>query len=131
MRILAASAFGPFPSRGGGGKSPSRWGTGPCCHGRYGAALRTELIEQDLGVLQVGGIESLSEPVVDVGEHCAGFITTAGIAKQPSKTHRRAQLPRLGPLLGGDRAPQPYASLCLRAVRRAHQQQSFAGDALD
>src|SRR5262249_34868695 len=30
-------------------------------------ALRTQLLEQRLGVLQVGGVEALGEPVVDVG----------------------------------------------------------------
>jgi hypothetical protein len=32
-----------------------------------GASLRTELIEQDLGVFQIGGIEALGKPAVDVG----------------------------------------------------------------
>ena len=30
----------------------------------------TDFFEQRLGVLQVGGVEALGEPVVDVGEHC-------------------------------------------------------------
>src|ERR1700731_4874387 len=31
--------------------------------------LRTQLIEQRLCVFQIGGVEALSEPAVDVGEH--------------------------------------------------------------
>jgi hypothetical protein len=78
---------------GGGGKKPNSMGYGSLSSRKIwhvpeknlrpanGASLRTELIEQDLGVLQVGGIESLSEPVVDVGEHCAGFVAAIGIAQ--------------------------------------------------
>ena len=33
-----------------------------------------ELIEQRPGVFQVGGAKALGKPVVDIGEHCAGFI---------------------------------------------------------
>jgi len=34
---------------------------------------RTQLVEQRLGVLQVGGVEALGEPVVDIGEHRVSF----------------------------------------------------------
>jgi len=36
-----------------------------------------ELIEQGFGVLQVGGVEALGEPVIDFGEHRARFVATA------------------------------------------------------
>jgi hypothetical protein len=44
---------------------------------------RTQLVEQRLGVLQVGGIEAFGEPVVDAGEHRAGFVATPLRGKQP------------------------------------------------
>ena len=39
--------------------------------------LAPKLIHQRLNVLQVGGVEAFGEPVVDVGEHRAGFIALA------------------------------------------------------
>jgi len=36
-----------------------------------------QLVEQGLGVLQVGGVETLGEPVVDVGQHRARLVATA------------------------------------------------------
>src|SRR5208283_3310970 len=56
-------------------------------------ARSAELVEQGLGVLEVGGVEAFGKPVVDFGEHRAGFIATSGIAQQPGKTRGRAQFP--------------------------------------
>src|SRR6516165_5024598 len=39
--------------------------------------LRRQLVEQRLGVLQVGGVEALGEPVVDLRKHRACLVTTA------------------------------------------------------
>src|SRR6266851_3093517 len=61
--------------------------------------VTVELVEEGLGVLQVGGIEALGEPVVDVGEHRARLVAMVLPREQPSETHRRAQLPRLGALI--------------------------------
>jgi hypothetical protein len=36
--------------------------------------LGAQLVEQRLGVLQIGGVEALGEPVVDLGEHCAPIV---------------------------------------------------------
>jgi hypothetical protein len=36
--------------------------------------LCTQFIEQFLGVLQVGGVEALGEPIVDVGAHRASVL---------------------------------------------------------
>ena len=37
-------------------------------------ALGAQLLKQRLGVLQVGGVEALREPIVDFGEHRVGLI---------------------------------------------------------
>jgi hypothetical protein len=39
-----------------------------------------QVVEQRLGVDEVGGVEALGEPVVDVGEHRAGFVAPVRIA---------------------------------------------------
>jgi hypothetical protein len=41
-----------------------------------------ELFERRLGIFQVGGIEALSEPVVDVCQHRAAFSATAFAGQQ-------------------------------------------------
>src|SRR5215469_15095477 len=53
----------------------------------------TKLVEQRLGVLQIGGVEALSEPVVDFSQHRTCLVAATGIAQQPGETYRRAQLP--------------------------------------
>jgi hypothetical protein len=54
--------------------------------------LRTELNEQCLGVLQVGGVEAFGEPVVDVGEHRTRVIAAPLLREQASEAHGRAKL---------------------------------------
>jgi hypothetical protein len=39
--------------------------------------LRTPLVEQRLGVFEIGGIEAFGEPAVDFGEHRARVVATA------------------------------------------------------
>ena len=47
------------------------------------ALLFVKLVEQCLGILQVGGIEALREPVVDAGKYRAGFVAAAFPREQP------------------------------------------------
>jgi hypothetical protein len=44
---------------------------------------RTQLVEQRLGVLQIGGVEAFGEPVVNFGEHRARFFAATLRGKQP------------------------------------------------
>jgi hypothetical protein len=41
---------------------------------RKGIPLRCQFVQQRLGVFQVRGVEALGEPVVDFGQHRAGFV---------------------------------------------------------
>jgi len=43
-------------------------------------SLYAQLLEQRLGVLQVGGVELLREPVVDFSEHRARLVAAIGVA---------------------------------------------------
>src|SRR5229473_1019104 len=61
-----------------------------------------QLLEQRLGVFQVGGVEALGEPAVDLGEHRTRLVAAALFVEQPREAHRRAQLPRLGTLESRD-----------------------------
>src|ERR1700677_1098460 len=61
---------------------------------KQGTELSSHLIEQRLGVLQVWGVEALSEPAVNFAEHRVGLVATALFCKQARETHRRTQLKR-------------------------------------
>ena len=54
--------------------------------------LVAQLIEQRLGLFQIGGIEAFGEPVVDRGEHRARFSGTALSREQTAEAGGRAQL---------------------------------------
>jgi len=53
--------------------------------------LGAQLVEQRLGLFQVGSVEALGEPAVDVGEHRARFVTAILRRKQPREAHGCAQ----------------------------------------
>jgi hypothetical protein len=53
---------------------------------------RTQLVEQSLGVLQVGGVEALGEPAVNFGQHGARLVATILFREQPCEAGRGAQL---------------------------------------
>ncbi len=65
------------------------------------AGLR-QRFEQCFGVLKIGGVESLGEPIVDWLEQLEGLPALSHIAPESSEAGRRAQLPRAGALLAGD-----------------------------
>jgi len=56
----------------------------PRVSGSYGA----QLLEQCLGVLQIGGIEALGEPAVDLGEPRARLLRADHAAKPARSTHQ-------------------------------------------
>ena len=66
-------------------------------------SLGFQIVEQRLRVLQVGGVESLGEPVVNIGEHGARFVAAIGVAQQPGEAHGGAQFPPFAALLPFDR----------------------------
>jgi hypothetical protein len=48
--------------------------------------LRAQLIEQRLGIFQIGQVEAFGEPIVDFAQHRARFIAAVGVAEQARKT---------------------------------------------
>ena len=64
---------------------------GPVLH--QGSGQSAQLVEHGLGVLQVGGVEALGEPLVNLGEHRACFIALALLGEQSRETSGGAQLP--------------------------------------
>jgi len=88
-----------------------------CFRGR----LRLPLIEQRLRVLK-GGVEALGEPVVDLGEHRAGFVAAIGVAQQPRGTlgceltvFARVTYVMMVMTDGGERTQEEFADLFSRA----------------
>src|SRR5216683_2714852 len=57
-----------------------------------------QLVEQRLCIFEVGGVETLGEPVVYFGEHRARLVATALRCEQSCEAHNRPQLQRLCPL---------------------------------
>jgi len=55
------------------------------------ALLFAKLLEQCLGVLQIGGVEAFREPVVDFGEHRASFISLALLVEQSREARGGSQ----------------------------------------
>src|SRR5260370_25442812 len=54
----------------------------------------TQLIEQRLGVLEVGGVKALGEPAVDFGKHRASLVATALLREQPGEAPRPEPFPK-------------------------------------
>src|SRR6516162_390218 len=68
--------------------------------------LRLKVPQQRFGVLQVGGVEALGEPVVDLPEHRARLVAFALTRQEPRKSSRGAEFERFSaePLRDLDRS---------------------------
>src|ERR1700730_14845717 len=84
----------------------------------------TQVIEQRLCVLQVGGVEAFGEPAVDVGEHSARLIAITLLAEQPCEADSRARFQRFPTLAARDFDGGVETALRLHRIPCAlHQQQ--------
>src|SRR5580704_2492911 len=78
--------------------------------------LAPDLVEQRVRILQIGGVEALGEPAVDVGKDPAGFVDLALALEQAGKTIRCAQFVKPGTLLSGHLYRMPKQSFGLPLV---------------
>jgi hypothetical protein len=100
------------------------------CSGRHAPEPReaesrpsAQLVEQHLGVLEIGGVEALGEPAIDGGEQLVSLAAFTLVGPQAGEAGRRAQLERLGALSLRDLPCQMEARLGVGAtVRRLNQQ---------
>src|SRR5262249_61061718 len=69
---------------------------------QQGSRRAAQLVEQCPGLLQVGGVETLGEPVVDAAERRARFVAATGAAQQAREASGCAQLPRFGTHADGE-----------------------------
>jgi hypothetical protein len=53
--------------------------------------LRSQFVEQCLGVFQIGGVEALGEPAVHFGQHRARLVATAHLCDEARKARGRAK----------------------------------------
>src|SRR5919109_1328465 len=65
-------------------------------------ALSCQLLQQDLGLLQVCCVKALGKPPINRREHLVGFGSLALLLPQPTQAHPRPQLQRLRLLAAGD-----------------------------
>jgi len=56
----------------------------------FALALVAQLVQQGFCLLQVGGVEALGEPVVDIEKHLARLFTTILFGEQSRDAGRRA-----------------------------------------
>jgi hypothetical protein len=61
-----------------------------------------QLVEQCLGIPEVGAVEALGEPAIDRQEKVRCLGTLALVSPKPGEAGRGAELPKLGPLLAGE-----------------------------
>src|SRR5216683_1779083 len=80
--------------------------------------LCAQFAEQRLGVFQIGQVETLGEPAVDVGEHRARLVGLALPLEQAGKADRRAQFEKSCLLAAGDFDRPAETVLRLRLVGR-------------
>jgi len=57
-----------------------------------GCSYLFQLVEQRLCVLQVGGVEALGEPTIEVGQHRMRLVSAIGVAQKPREADGGAQL---------------------------------------
>src|SRR6516165_1806180 len=98
-RLIAAMVSRAGASASQGHRLSRDLSVGSVC---VGSVLLSELVEQRLGVLEVGCGETFSEQAIDRRQQVAGFGAAALVAAEPGKAHSGAQFPELGPLLPGD-----------------------------
>src|SRR5262249_32008373 len=89
-----------------------------------------QLIEQDLGLLQVAGLEAFGEPAVERSKKIAGLIPPALIAPQPRHAHRGAQFPGLRLLLPRNRERALEILFRSRRIRLRRESCDFPGNAI-
>src|ERR1700730_14181797 len=93
--------------------------------------LRSQRVEQSLGLIQIARVEALGEPAVDWSEQIASLIALPLIAPQPRHAHRRAELPGFGLLRARDRKRAFEMRLRFCHIRIRHQQRDFPGSSVD
>src|SRR5215469_14062555 len=76
-----------------------------------------QLGEERFRVLQIGGVEPLSEPAVNRRQQFKGLGAVALVAPEPGEAHRGAQFVASRALLSGDREGGAERILGLRWIR--------------
>src|SRR5215469_11128594 len=80
----------------------------------FSSLVISQLLQQRLGVLQIGGVEALGEPVVDLGEHRTRIVKAIRIAQQSRKARCRAQFKHLRAHVA--RQSDSFAKVCFRRL---------------
>src|SRR5215510_3274903 len=86
-----------------------------------------QLVQQGLGLAEVGGVRPLGEPAIHLGQQLAGFLALALLLPQPAQTQGGPQLERLGLLAAGHGEGLVETFFCgqyciLHAAFRMHKQ---------
>src|SRR5579862_453855 len=93
--------------------------------------LFVQLVEQGLGIIQIGGIEAFGEPVVDFGEHRARFVAMTLLREQSREAGRGAQFKTTGLLAGRSVDRRAKQSLGFVRMGRSLDLNQFASYAIE
>jgi hypothetical protein len=85
----------------------------------------------ELSLLQIEGVEPLTEPAVDRGEKIASLLPLALIAPESCHTHRRAQFPGFCLLLARNCEGAVEIRFRFRRIRLRQLECDFPGNAMD
>src|ERR1051326_1366753 len=73
------------------------------------SAMSRQLFQECLRLLQIYGVETLGEPIVDPPEHLSRFVVLPVFAKETTETSHGSELERLRALLAGNLDGLPKA----------------------
>src|SRR5262245_22547920 len=78
--------------------------------------ISLQLLQQRLGLPEVGGVKAFAEPAIDWCQQLAGFLALAPLLPQAAQAHGSPQFQRLGVLTTGNDKGLVKTSLSLRQV---------------
>ena len=88
----------------------------------------SQLVEQDLSLLQIERVEAFGEPAIDRSEKIAGVLPLAQIALEPRHAHGRSQFKE--PCVLYLRHDQGLAQTLFRLIATARFEKEFALEAM-
>jgi hypothetical protein len=90
-----------------------------------------KLVEQRFRLLQIAGVEPLSEPRVNWIQQLPRLLHLALVAPEAGETYGGSESPRLGSLLAGDREGALEIRFGFRHIRLRRQQRDFSRYSID
>src|SRR5215472_3491514 len=130
-KSITAPPPGLAPPRPGATRRSSPSGAPGIAGARGVLRLSSQLFQQRLGLLQVGGVKALGEPAIDRRQQVVSFGALALLLPQATETRGGAQFPGFRTLVLGDRHGVLEASFSFTLVVCRQLQEEFASEAME